>query len=535
MQKTQDKHVKNQQLAVGYCRVSTDDQADNGLSLDYQEDQCKQAAKRDGYLESEVLIIRDEGKSGKNLNRQGIRQLLEMVERHELSTVYVTHSDRLARNIVDHALIRTTLSKNNVQLKYLNGQSSENDASSIMADNMFATINQYHSDNTREKTKQAVEAKARAGYLPTHAPIGYKNITNPNKNCEKVAKKIIVLDPEMAPLVVETFKTYALGQCNVYELNDKMFDRGLRSHSGKKLAPSMMYTLLKNKVYLGEIHWLDIHVKGKHEPLIDESTFNRVQSVIASNGGNRCKRRKYFWLLNGYVYCPIHGCKYTAEWHLNKSKAYYHCSNQNGCGKYVEKSELEKQVATKLKNLEFSEEFTSLIVRRVKAILLSRKSDYSSAQRGLQNQKNAWEAKLQVAEDRLFDQTIDKGVYLKIKTQTNEGITKIDRELGKLRKAKEIDLDVVSEILGFTRNIYQTYIEAPEELQRQFLAFTYERIEVNEGVITKERYTPLFEELLRLKALFYKSSESVKSFENKAESEVINDLNLGAYRDSNPN
>ena len=52
---------QNKKVAVGYIRVSTDDQADQGISLDYQEEQCRKVAKEDGY--ENVLIIRDEGRS----------------------------------------------------------------------------------------------------------------------------------------------------------------------------------------------------------------------------------------------------------------------------------------------------------------------------------------------------------------------------------------------------------------------------------------------------------------------------------------
>jgi len=154
----QPKIAKNKHVCVAYLRVSTDDQADNGLSLDYQEEQCKKAAIRDGY--TDINIIRDEGKSGTSLQRKGIQEVIELAKNKEISMVYVTHSDRLARNILDHAFLRHTFRSNGVELKYLNGQSSGNDAVSTMADNMFASVNQYHSDNTREKSQEATDKKA---------------------------------------------------------------------------------------------------------------------------------------------------------------------------------------------------------------------------------------------------------------------------------------------------------------------------------------------------------------------------------------
>jgi len=180
--------MKKEKNAVGYCRVSTDDQADNGLSLDYQEKQCKKSAKEDGY--DKVTIIKDEGKSGTSITkRPGMREIIQMAESNEISAVYVTHSDRLARSVVDHSLIRNIFRKNGVALKYLNGQSSGDDASSIVADNMFAAFNQYHSDNTREKTKQATDSKAKAGYFPTHAPAGISTWRTTTRTATKLPKK----------------------------------------------------------------------------------------------------------------------------------------------------------------------------------------------------------------------------------------------------------------------------------------------------------------------------------------------------------
>jgi len=521
------KSQKNKHVAVGYLRVSSDDQI-QGISLDYQEEQCRAAAKQDGY--AEVLIIKDEGKTGKNLKRKGIQEVIELAKKREISIVYVTNSDRLARNIGCHTFLRHTFSSNGVELKYLNGQSSGEDAGSIMADNMFATVAQYHSDITREKSQQATDKKARAGYFPTHAPIGYLNIENPDKLCEKVAKRIIVPNPKTGQLVTESFKLYATGQYNTYQLNDVMHKKGLVSNVGKKLAESVFVNLLKNRLYLGEIHWQGIFVKeGKHEPLIDEDTFNRVQSITVKHVGGRCRRRKYFWLLNGYVFCPIHNRRYTAEFHLNKSKAYYHCPHREGCGKYVERSDLEKQVSDKFKSLQFESSFIDSVISRVKEIFQARKNEYHAAHRGLLNRKNACEAKLGVVEDRLIDQTLSKDDYTRIKDEIRAAVAIVDGQISSLEKTKEINIDVACEILNFTKDIYNVYMRADEQLQKKFIGFFFERFEVQNGLIIKYCYTPLFEELVRLKAVVYKTQESQKPIDNNVDSSIIITPKLGAY------
>jgi len=521
------KLLENKHVAVGYNRVSSDEQV-QGISLDYQEEQCRNAAKQDGY--TEILIIKDEGKTGKNLKRKGIQEVMDLAKKREISIVYVTNSDRLARNIGCHTFIRHALTSNGVELKYLNGQSSGDDAGSVMADNMFATVAQYHSDITREKSMQATEKKARAGYFPTHSPIGYVNCANPDKSCEKVAGRIIMPNPKTGPLVTEAFKLYATSQYSTYELNDLMHKKGLVSNIGKKLAESVFSNLLKNRIYLGEIHWQGIHVKnGKHTPLIDEDTFNRVQSVSSKHTGGRCRRRKYFWLLNGYVFCPLHNRRYTAEFHLNKSKSYYHCPNRNGCSsKYVEKSDLEKQVADKFKNLQFAPEFVDSVIARIKLKFETLKNEYCAKRRGFLNRKNACEAKLKVAEDRLLDGTLVKSDYDRIRDEIRVAVASVNAQIATLDKTKEVNIDIVSEILSFTKNIYNVYMRADERLQKKFISFFFDRFEVKDGIIIKYCYTPLFEGLMQEKAVTYKTHESEKPIDNNVSSDFIINPKLGA-------
>jgi site-specific DNA recombinase len=530
---TPTKLSKNKNVAVGYCRVSSDEQADKGISLDYQDEQCRSAAEHDGY--TEVLIIKDEGKTGKNLKRKGIQEVMDLAKKKEIAIVYVTNADRLARNIGCHTFIRHALSSNGVELRYLNGQSSGDDAGSVMADNMFATVAQYHSDITREKSMQATDKKARAGYFPTHAPVGYINCSNPDKNCEKVAQKIIIPDPKTAPLVTEAFRIYASGQHNAYELNEMLHEKGLVTQRGKKLPDSVFYNILKNRLYLGEIHWQGIHVKnGKHEPLIDEDTFNRVQTVMNNHGGNRCRRRKYSWLLNGYVFCPLHNRRYTAEFHCKKLIAYYHCPNREGCGKYVERSDLEGQVASKFKDLEFSQRFISSVISKVKAIFRTRRDEYQSRQRAILNSQNSINTRLQSAEQNLLDGVLPRESYMRIREESEVGLKRLNERINKLKKVNDINIDLVSEVMNFTNDLYATYLRAPEHLQKKLIGFFFEGFDVKNGVIIKTRYSQMFEELLRFEEVVHKSRKLQKPPIINVDSKVIIRPLMGAQRESDP-
>ena len=85
--------------AVGYCRVSSDGQAERGVSLDAQAEKIRaMATVQDAEL---IEVIVDGGESGKSLSRPGIERLLAMVDRKEVQVVIIAKLDRLTRSVRD--------------------------------------------------------------------------------------------------------------------------------------------------------------------------------------------------------------------------------------------------------------------------------------------------------------------------------------------------------------------------------------------------------------------------------------------------
>src|SRR3989344_660818 len=282
---------ENKKLSAIYCRVSTSIQAEEGLSLDAQESVCREAVKKDGY---EVLqVIRDEGKSGGSLKRKGIQEVINLIVNKKINALYVVSSDRLARNTGDDIWIRQLCRENDVILKCLNQPISEDTAMTRMVNTVFASFNQMQRDITSEKVTMTMENKASLGYFPALAPLGYKNVNNLNA-VEKAGQKIVIKDTEKAPLVKKAFELYATGDFSVFDITDILYEKGLRTRNGKKFSFSRMYEVFKNPFYVGEIKWGKVHIKeGKHEHLIDEYLFKKVQQLLKIKGGHACRKRKY--------------------------------------------------------------------------------------------------------------------------------------------------------------------------------------------------------------------------------------------------
>jgi site-specific DNA recombinase len=89
--------------AIGYVRVSTDRQAEQGVSLEVQEAKIRAMATVQGVDLDEVII--DGGESAKNLKRPGLERLLAMVNAGKVQAVIIAKFDRLTRSVKDLAAL----------------------------------------------------------------------------------------------------------------------------------------------------------------------------------------------------------------------------------------------------------------------------------------------------------------------------------------------------------------------------------------------------------------------------------------------
>jgi len=158
---------------VIYCRVSTEEQVRSGLSLDTQENVCREDATKMGY--EVVDVIMDEGVSAGSLNRSGIRKLKEIAEKGLIDAVHMIHSDRLSRKSFDYYKIMDFFDSLKIKVIFVTLPGIDRDtAAGMLQEGMFAAVNEYHRNISSEKTKAALNEKIKEGWFPGKAPIGYK-------------------------------------------------------------------------------------------------------------------------------------------------------------------------------------------------------------------------------------------------------------------------------------------------------------------------------------------------------------------------
>ncbi|MDP2855543.1 MAG: recombinase family protein [bacterium] len=524
--------------AIIYCRVSTEEQANKGISIDAQERTCSKLAREQGY---QILdIIKDEGQSGGTLKRPGMQRILKLVEENQPDAIFALHSDRFSRNVKDHIYLKELFQTKKIKTVFAIGLNFDDSAMGQTMDTMTAAMNQMIRLIVSEKTKSALDEKAKEGWFPGIAPIGYINVDNPNFRNGELSKRIIKPDPERAPFIKLAFKLFSTGNYNAYELDDLMYKKGLRTKRGNKIVRSKFYEMLKNPVYAGELHWGDINLKkAKHEPLIDRILFEKVQSVLDGHNRHACRRRKHQFLLNGFAFCFNCGKRMIGEWHMKKSGlrfGYYHCPSTYGCKnpEYIKVDDLEGQVASQFKGLYFSDKFIDLVISEADQSLKNSKYNIENQKQTFNNRLNNLEKNRSVVEDKLVAGVLSDEAFGRIEKKIKDEMETIQEESKRLEVQRDVKVDEVREILKFTRDIYKTYSEGSPELKRRILNYFWDRFLIKDKKIIRAQANQLMQDLMELNALIKKAP--IKEMETLTAQlpGVRISSTMGGLGDSNP-
>ncbi len=156
---------------IGYARVSTTGQADNGASLPVQLEKIRTYADfKDWEL---VAVETDGGQSAKELNRPALGRVLEMVEAGEVEAVIVYKLDRLTRSVADLDRLVALFDRRQVALVSLQENLDATTATGRLMMNLLASVSQWEREVIGERTAAALQHKKANGEAYGRTPFGY--------------------------------------------------------------------------------------------------------------------------------------------------------------------------------------------------------------------------------------------------------------------------------------------------------------------------------------------------------------------------
>jgi len=486
---------------LGYARVSTSSQRNEGLSLDVQQTKILSKAQEMGGQLAEDIYV-DGGISGTSLeHRHGFQAILARCAAGDIDYLIVQDSSRVARNTLEYLVIKETLKKYNTKIVPLTGMMNLDDNPlGDAVDELIAVVHSIAPRLTSYKVKQTAAEKFRAGFYPAWAPLGYENIINPNPT-GVYDKKIVVPDPNIAPFITQAFKMYATRDYSIYDIRQYLHKNGVRGQKGRPLQFSITHHMLRNSFYWGWMKCGGREGMGKHKPLIDKETFDLVQNALSEKGKYGIRKRKHNFLLRGIVFCKDCGKRYVAEWHYhekyktgNGKIGMYHCSQVGKRGecpsRYVLLTDLEDQVQKEVAKLEFKPEFIEAVKVNIKKVYDDSVSRVKAAKKAIYNRRDAVEMKRDKLEDELFKGNIVGEAFKRINDKIDAELLAIQKELADIDNVRAIDVSVVDEVLAVTQNIVKAYENADTDHKRAYLHFFFEKIWVKDKKIVEVEYTP---------------------------------------------
>lgn len=205
--------------AIAYTRVSTEDQAQHGVSL------AAQGAKIKAYAElydiQVVEYVEDAGVSAKNLNRLGAQRIVEMIKSRQVEAVIVAKLDRLTRSVRDLADLVDLANKKGVSLISVGENLDTRSAAGRMVVGMLSVISQWEREAIGERTATSIRYKRSNGqiYSGRYALYGYR----------KVDGCLVPVEAEQnaIQLILEL-----KDRCSLSDIGQKLISAGFHTRSG---------------------------------------------------------------------------------------------------------------------------------------------------------------------------------------------------------------------------------------------------------------------------------------------------------------
>ena len=248
-----------------YTRVSTEDQAKEGFSLDAQLDKLRSYCKaRDWVIGGEYI---DDGYSGRNTKRPAYTKMMEELE--EWGVLLVIKMDRIHRNSKNFMLMMEYLKKEEKEFVSMTESLDTSTAMGRFVMDIIQRIAQLESEQIGERVYIGMEQKAKTngGVLGFNIPYGY----------DYVDGKLLVNEDE-AKQVKNIFQMYLNG-LSMKKIADVLNSKSIPTKQNKIWGSQTVFMILKNPLYCGFLHWEDYLNPGDHDSIIDRVTFNEIQEL----------------------------------------------------------------------------------------------------------------------------------------------------------------------------------------------------------------------------------------------------------------
>ena len=476
-------------VAVSYLRVSTRDQArrgggdDEGFSIPAQREANRRKAASMGAIIIKEFV--DRGASARSANRPELQRMLEYLEGHDVDYVIVHKIDRLARNRADDVEIMKSLDASSVRLVSTT-ESIDQTPSGILLHGIMSSIAEFYSRNLAAEVAKGMSQKVRSGGTVGRVPLGYRNHRTVDDEGREV--RTVIVDTERAPLVREAFALYASGEWTVVSLADHLAGRGLTTVpsprlSSKSITEGHLNKILINPYYKGLTKYQGVHYPGRHEALVDEVTWQRVQDVLATHlNGERTRKHPHF--LKSTVYCGQCGERLMVQNSRSKTGdvyPYFYCTGRHAkrticTQRSVLIYEVEKKIEEHFRRVQLDPTLRVGIEELVREEFRIAQSRVETIRADLKREKE----KLERQREKLMEAHYAGAIPVDLLAREQERISRSLREIETRMSVTITEYETIEGNLGRALDLAgdcgAAYEQAPDHIKRMFNQAFFEKI-----------------------------------------------------------
>jgi site-specific DNA recombinase len=332
--------------AIIYVRVSTEEQAERGFSIQAQKEECTKKAIELGCDEGCILVFADEGISGSILERPALISALSLLKTdNEIKFLICLDSSRLSRNVSHQLIIVDEIKKSQTQLVFIK-TSYEDTPEGRFQLTVMSAVDEYERARFRFRSELGKRAKASKKLL-THSPglYGYDY----NKDTD-----LLSINEDEAKNIKLMYRWAIDEQIGPNAIAQRLNDLGVSTKKNKLWQKTTVKRILNNTAYKGTLYIrrydaTDVKLnkykeatdkaKRKERPqeewigvlvpiIIDEDTWNIVQELMTNARRKWRSYSKSEYLLSALCRCGL--CGSTMHGNLisskNKKRRYYVCT-----------------------------------------------------------------------------------------------------------------------------------------------------------------------------------------------------------------
>lgn len=252
--------------AALYARVSTEEQAQEGYSLDAQMQRLEMYCDMEGWMISGRYI--EQGRSGRNVDRPEYSRM--MGDKDNWDVLLVLKMDRIHRNSMNFAMMMRDLERDGKNFCSIQEQFDTSNAMGRFVMDVMQRIAQLESEQIGERVKQGMLEKAMLGIgsLGGGVPYGYD-----------IVKGTLNLNPDESYTVRAIYRLYLEGKSNS-EIANSLNEASIPSKKGGLWSRQAINNILHNPVYAGYVRWNGVLRKGNHSAIIDYDTYVKVNGAL---------------------------------------------------------------------------------------------------------------------------------------------------------------------------------------------------------------------------------------------------------------